>query len=282
MSPTSFSPARAAACRLDFRSGRKSGKSRVRRLLLLLAFGLPSAALPAHADTVREARSCGGANGPEQALAACDRLLAASPSDYRYRADIHNSRGVARAMLGDLNGAIDDFNLAIRNWPNHSDAYNNRGFTYAKMGQFSQARDDFEMALSINPENRKARQNLSGLAQIEPQPWGGRDPAWDGVLAQIVGDWGVDHSAMGAGETYTFRPDTTYEHKIWRILPGTRQVAQIEAGTYALQGNRLTLSPQGGGPRAYTWRTGQDPYVGTPMLFLQDAGGTELPFYGSR
>jgi len=119
----------------------------MRQLLLLLIIGLLRAGL-AHADTAREAQLCGGAEDPEQAFAACNRLLATSPSDFRYRADIVNSRGVARAMLGDLNGAIDDFSLAIRNWPNHSDAYNNRGFTYAKLGQLEQARNDFEMALS--------------------------------------------------------------------------------------------------------------------------------------
>src|SRR5712691_2315422 len=176
-------------------SGRRSGQSRMRQLLLLLIIGLLRAGL-AHADTAREAQLCGGAEDPEQAFAACNRLLATSPSDFRYRADIVNSRGVARAMLGDLNGAIDDFSLAIRNWPNHSDAYNNRGFTYAKLGQLEQARNDFEMALSINPNNQKARDSLSKLAQLEQPRRGplGSDggPGRGAPPAQLMGDWAVD------------------------------------------------------------------------------------------
>jgi hypothetical protein len=101
-------------------------------------------------------------------------------------------------------------------------------------------------------------------------------------LAQIVGDWMVDNMAMGASQTLSFRPNGTYEYKIWQILPGTRRVVQAEVGTYAVQGSRLTLSQKSGGVRTYTWRTGQDPYIKTPMLFLQDARGREQQFYGSR
>jgi tetratricopeptide (TPR) repeat protein len=234
---------------------------------------LPSAGL-AHADTAREAQLCVGAEDPEQAFAACNRLLATSPSDFRHRAHIINSRGVAQAMLGDFNGAINDFNLVIRNWPNHSDAYNNRGFTYAKLGQFERAQRDFEMALSINPNNQQARDSLSKLAFKLAQS--------EQPRSQLVGDWAVENMAMGAGEVYAFRPDATYEHKIWQILPGTRRVVQAEVGTYAVQGSRLTLIQQGGGVRTFTWRTTRDSYVSTPMLFLQDARGIEQQFYGSR
>jgi hypothetical protein len=255
----------------------------MRRLLRLLLVGLLSAGL-AHADRAQEAHLCGGAGGPEHAFAARNRPLATSPSDFRPRADIDHSRGVARAILGDHNGAIDDFSLALRNRPSRSDADHNRGSPDATLGHLGQGRSEFETARSLTPHAQKGRDSLSRLARMEPprsEPLRRvGDPGRGAPPAQLVGDWGVDNTAMGAGETYAFRPDATYEHKIWQILPGTRRVARAEVGTYAVQGSRLTLSPQGGGVRTYTWRTGRDPYVGTPMLFLRDAKGTERPFYG--
>ncbi|MFM5961315.1 MAG: tetratricopeptide repeat protein, partial [Dolichospermum sp.] len=60
----------------------------------------------------------------KEAAAAINKAIELSP-----RAAFYNNRGNVRNDLGDKQGAIDDFNQAIKINPNDANAYINRGFT---------------------------------------------------------------------------------------------------------------------------------------------------------
>lgn len=70
--------------------------------------------------------------------------------------------------LGDLPGAIADYNKAIEINPNHADAYNNRGNTRYKLGDQQRAIAEHNKAIEINPNyadayyNRGAARNALG------------------------------------------------------------------------------------------------------------------------
>ncbi|MDM3860234.1 MAG: tetratricopeptide repeat protein [Aphanizomenon gracile PMC644.10] len=75
--------------------------------------------------------------------------------------DVHAyyNRGVVRNELGDKPGAIDDYNLAIKFNPNHSLAYNNRGNVRYELGDKQGAIDDFNQAIKFNPNDAQAYYN---------------------------------------------------------------------------------------------------------------------------
>jgi tetratricopeptide (TPR) repeat protein len=245
----------------------------MRLLPPLFALGLLSAGLSAQADEYQDQQLCGNASELPaeqafQAFEACSRLLATAPMDFTWRAHVYNSRGVALAIMGDLEGAIEDFSQAIRNYPNLSLAHGNRGLTYLQMGDRARARRDFEMALSIDPHNEMAEYHLNRLTPTNA-------PAQD-----LVGGWVYDNRSMGISETYDFELDNTFVHQIWRILAGRREVIQEEIGIYDVQGDSLNLRSQDQGSRTYTWRISPDA-TGAISLFLQDAQGLEQQFYPS-
>jgi Flp pilus assembly protein TadD len=61
--------------------------------------------------------------------------------------------------LGDLKGAILDYNKAISLNANYPGIYNHRGFTRHNLGDFKGAIADFNKALSLNPKFPEAYQN---------------------------------------------------------------------------------------------------------------------------
>jgi hypothetical protein len=107
-------------------------------------------------------------------------------------------------------------------------------------------------------------------------------PADAGIPAAFIGDWEVRDTAMSAGQIYRFNSNGTYEYRIFRILPGTTQVIKSEAGTYIVQGNRLTLQPRGGDSTTYGWQITRDPHIGDRILWLENPNGVREQFYGSR
>ena len=57
--------------------------------------------------------------------------------------------GVARAVLGQHDAAIADYDEALRLNPNYAEAYNNRGVAKVQLRRIDEARQDFEMALNL-------------------------------------------------------------------------------------------------------------------------------------
>jgi len=68
----------------------------------------------------------------------------------------YGNRGVAYSKLGEYQKAIEDYNQAIELYPNYAKAYFNRAFTYSKLENYQQAIVDYTMAIQFNPLDANA------------------------------------------------------------------------------------------------------------------------------
>ncbi|MFN7412359.1 MAG: tetratricopeptide repeat-containing serine protease family protein [Dolichospermum sp.] len=89
-----------------------------------------------------------------EAEVAINKAIELSP-----RAAFYSNRGVAKDELGDKQGAIDNYNQAIKINPNLAQAYNNRGLTKYELGDKQGAIDDYNQAIKINPNYAQAYTN---------------------------------------------------------------------------------------------------------------------------
>ena len=71
-------------------------------------------------------------------------------------ADAYNSRGVSRSSLGDKKEAIDDYNQAIKLKPDLAEAYSNRGITRSDLGDKKEAIDDYNQAIKLKSDYAEA------------------------------------------------------------------------------------------------------------------------------
>ena len=89
-----------------------------------------------------------------------DELVRKNPSDPIN----YNNRAILKQQLGDVAGALADYNHAIELAPNFASAYNNRG--YMKFTKFLLTKDalaDYNQAISIDPKDARAYANRAML-----------------------------------------------------------------------------------------------------------------------
>jgi tetratricopeptide (TPR) repeat protein len=70
-----------------------------------------------------------------------------------------NQQGIAKQNKGDWNGAMADYNEAIRLDPTYSSAYDNRGNVKRQKGELNGAMADIDQAIRLNPKNAFAYNN---------------------------------------------------------------------------------------------------------------------------
>jgi tetratricopeptide (TPR) repeat protein len=98
------------------------------------------------------ARMCYEAAETERATAstldACNRAIADEPLSFDDQVATYVNRGIIRARLNDVSGALTDYDHAIRLNPNEAEAYLNKGALVLKaQHDWRQARALFETAL---------------------------------------------------------------------------------------------------------------------------------------
>ncbi len=79
---------------------------------------------------------------------------------------VYNNLGIARSNLGDKEGAIGEYDRALRINPHLLSAYYNRGVARAEMGELRGAIRDYSQALRINPNLASVYYNR-GVARAE-------------------------------------------------------------------------------------------------------------------
>lgn len=83
------------------------------------------------------------------------------------RANIYNDRGVAKWRLGSPTEAIEDFNRAIKLFPDFAVVYNNRGNALIDLGRPGEAIADFDRAIAIAPAYGAAYNNRGNAHQLQ-------------------------------------------------------------------------------------------------------------------
>jgi tetratricopeptide (TPR) repeat protein len=89
------------------------------------------------------------------ALSDFDWALRADPD----RAEAWNNRGATRFARGDLEGALADFDQALGRCPGYAEAHNNRGIARHRLGDHRGALADFDRALELRPRYAEALLN---------------------------------------------------------------------------------------------------------------------------
>jgi Tfp pilus assembly protein PilF len=100
------------------------------------------------------ARACEKINNGEfeDAITYCTKAIAINPN----HACIYQNRGVAKQLLGNFVGAIEDYNISLKIDPNQSETLFNRGCSSFYLGNDNEAVEDLTMAIGIRPNYSKA------------------------------------------------------------------------------------------------------------------------------
>ena len=129
--------------------------------------------MPNVLDSRRESRSLLVQVNPQNAKAYHNRGFAGSKLasveihfDSNDPAEAYLNLSVAHILSGDLKGAIEDCNQALRLNPNYALAYSNRGFARLLSGDLKEAIEDFTQALRIDP-SLAITHNNRGLARFK-------------------------------------------------------------------------------------------------------------------
>jgi tetratricopeptide (TPR) repeat protein len=96
-------------------------------------------------------------------LTLWNRVLEVEPANYV----AYNNRGNVRQLMGDVAGAIADYDQAIRFDPGYASAYTNRGYARQVKGDLDGALADCERAIGLDPENPEVRYNCGNARKAK-------------------------------------------------------------------------------------------------------------------
>jgi tetratricopeptide (TPR) repeat protein len=115
----------------------------------------------------------GGARvAAEARINACTAIIDARVGNSEAAAIAYNNRGIARALKGEYDLAIEDYDFALKLNSTYSKAFNNRGIAYQRKADFDRAITDFSEAINIEPEyvnaivNRAATYEKKGVYEL--------------------------------------------------------------------------------------------------------------------
>lgn len=97
-----------------------------------------------------------------EALRLYDGALGDRTFSNERRAAILTDRGVVNERVGRIAEAVDDFNEAIKLFPEFAVVYNNRGSLLVKIGAYEEALKDFDRAIRLAPGYAPAYSNRAG------------------------------------------------------------------------------------------------------------------------
>jgi len=116
-------------------------------------------------DDIKAGNAAARAGDFARAVQAYTRAIDSGKLDPYNLAVAFNNRGSAKDDMGDSDGAIEDFKLALKVNPRYAEAYYNRSFAYERKGLLPLAVADIEKALRLSPDDPDYRDRLEYLNQ---------------------------------------------------------------------------------------------------------------------
>jgi type IV pilus biogenesis/stability protein PilW len=104
------------------------------------------------------------------AVVSCGGVNDNSGIDPRIDAETYYKLGLSKLNEQDFQGAVVEFNKAVRVNPNHKDALNNLGLLYGRFEDLNKAAEFFQRAVSASPSFSEAYNNL-GIAYAKQGLW---------------------------------------------------------------------------------------------------------------
>jgi tetratricopeptide (TPR) repeat protein len=129
---------------------------------------------------------------------AFDTAVARNPAN----AAAINNRGVAKARLGDLEGAVTDYTLALQRTPQDPEIVFNRANAYAAAGNLPAAIKDFTTATAMKPDYAQAFFNR-GTVRAALGDTAGALSDWQFAIAVDRDPWAKASMARAVGLDYT-------------------------------------------------------------------------------
>jgi tetratricopeptide (TPR) repeat protein len=114
----------------------------------------------------------------------------------------YNDRGVAKFKVGNIKGAIQDYDRAISINPKYGESYVNRGIAKFKVGNIKGAIQDYDRAIAIDPKDGEAYYNR-GIARFESGEERSAIQDFDRAIAidprdaEVYGNRGFAKSTLG-------------------------------------------------------------------------------------
>ena len=193
------------------------------------------------------------------------------------------NRGNQKFHSGDLEGALEDYDLAIEIDPDYAPAYYNRGMAYEDLGDYDMALMDYTTAIEIDPNYVEAYNNRGCLlvkegdkvpAAVEPQETvkreapEPRDPLavgkeaageWEAVEAvaagwdrEAAGEWGKNSPPSKEVYHAGWRQDRTKRNGAYE-RPG-RGFLRRKSGSRIHDIRAVVFRPRLEMPRRWRWR----------------------------
>jgi tetratricopeptide (TPR) repeat protein len=128
---------------------------------------------------------------------AFDTVVRQDPSN----AAAINNRGVSKARLGDLDGAVMDYTLALERTPEDAEILFNRGNAYAAAGNLPAAVQDFTRAVTLKPDYSQAFFNR-GTVRSALGDTAGAFGDWEFAIAVDRDPWTKAAMARAVGLDY--------------------------------------------------------------------------------
>lgn len=124
-----------------------------------------------------------------------------------------NNRGVARARLGDLNGAVLDYTRAMELAPTDAETVFNRGNAYAAAGNLPAAISDFTTAVTLRPGYSQAYFNR-GTVRAAAGDVTGAVTDWQWAMDTERDPWTKAAMRRGSGLDYVYASPPTYPRAV--------------------------------------------------------------------
>jgi tetratricopeptide (TPR) repeat protein len=139
---------------------------------------------------------------PDAKIIGCTALLKADQDTNKNRAVIYRNRGAGYYNKGDYDGAIQDFNEAIRLNPNNANNYNNRGVAYKRKGHYDRAIQDYNQAIHLNSNDTIAYFNRGDAYFAQASLFPGIDGSAQSLATEIEIWGGFDDQRVLLDGTY--------------------------------------------------------------------------------